>query len=87
MKEILKSRVVYYVGFTVLYIGFSELFLGFEMAVLLCMGTIIGEQAYREKYGHTKEDVIKAYIEGKTNAGVHSVNEIETWYNEIHNKK
>ena len=52
MKEILKSRVVYYVGFTVLYIGFSELFLGFEMAVLLCMGTIIGEQARNQN----KED-------------------------------
>ena len=86
MKEILKSRVVYYIGFSLMYIGLSEL-VGFELAVLSCMGTIIGEQAYREKYWHTKEDVIEAYIEGKNNAGVHSVNEIETWYNEIHNKK
>ena len=86
MKEILNSRVVYYVGFTLLYI-LSSKFIGFETTILLCMGTIIGEQAYREKYGHTKEDVIEAYIEGKNNAGVHSVNEIETWYNEIHNKK
>jgi hypothetical protein len=44
MKELLKNRVVYYIGFSVLYIGFSEL-VGFEYAVLLCMGTIIGEQA------------------------------------------
>tara|TARA_R110000751_G_scaffold183585_2_gene290228 strand:+ start:680 stop:838 length:159 start_codon:yes stop_codon:yes gene_type:complete len=44
MKEILKSRVMYYVGFSLMYIGFSEL-VGFEYAVLLCMGTIIGEQA------------------------------------------
>ena len=35
---------MYYVGFSLMYIGFSEL-VGFEYAVLLCMGTIIGEQA------------------------------------------
>ena len=44
MKEMLKSRVVYYIGFSLMYIGFSEL-VGFELAVLLCMGTIIGEQS------------------------------------------
>ena len=44
MKELLKSRVVYYIGFSLLYIVFSEL-VGFEYAVLLCMGTKIGEQA------------------------------------------
>ena len=51
MKEMLKSRVVYYVGFSLMYIGFSEL-VGFELAVLLCMGTIIGEQARNQN----KED-------------------------------
>jgi len=45
MNEILKSRVVYYVGFSLMYIVFSKV-VGFEYAVLLCMGTIIGEQAY-----------------------------------------
>ena len=44
MKKILKSRVAYYVGFSLMCIGFSKL-VGFEYAVLLCMGTIIGEQA------------------------------------------
>jgi len=51
MKEMLKSRVVYYIGFSLMYIGFSEL-VGFELAVLLCMGTIIGEQARNQN----KED-------------------------------
>ena len=44
MKEILKSRVMYYVGFSLMYIGFSKL-VGFEYAVLLGIGTIIGEQS------------------------------------------
>jgi len=43
IKKILKSRVAYYVGFSLMYIFFSKL-VGFEYAVLMCMGTIIGEQ-------------------------------------------
>ena len=43
MKKILKSRVAYYVGFSLMYIVFSKL-VGFEYAVLMCMGTIIGEE-------------------------------------------
>ena len=44
MKKILKSRVAYYVGFSLMYIVFSKL-VGFEYAVLLGIGTIIGEQS------------------------------------------
>lgn len=51
MKEMLKSRVAYYVGFSLLYILSSKL-VGFEYSVLLCMGTIIGEQARNQN----KED-------------------------------
>lgn len=45
---------------------------------------IESDKAYREKHKHTKEDVIEAYIEGII--GVHTMNEIETWYNETYNK-
>ena len=55
MKEMLKSRVVYYIGFSLMYIGFSEL-VGFELAVLLCMGTIIGEQARSQRLKQNKDD-------------------------------
>ena len=55
MKELLKSRVVYYIGFSLLYIGFSEV-VGFEYAILLCMGTIIGEQARSQRLNQNKED-------------------------------
>ncbi len=44
MKKILKSRVAYYVGISLMYIGFSKL-VGFEYAVLMGIGTIIGEQS------------------------------------------
>jgi len=44
MKKILKSRVAYYVGFSLMYIFFSKL-IGFEYAVLWGIGTIVGEQA------------------------------------------
>ena len=56
MREILKSRVSYYIGFSLLYIGFSEL-IGFEYAVLLCMGTIIGEQARSQRLNQNKDDI------------------------------
>ena len=55
MKEMLKSRVVYYIGFSLMYIGFSEL-VGFEYAVLLCMGTIIGEQARSQRLNQNKDE-------------------------------
>ena len=55
MKEMLKSRVVYYIGFSLMYIGFSEL-IGFEYAVLLCMGTIIGEQARSQRLNQNKDE-------------------------------
>ena len=55
MKEILKSKVMYYVGFSLMYIGFSEL-VGFEYAVLLCMGTIIGEQARSQRLKQNKDE-------------------------------
>ena len=55
MKEILNSRVVYYVGFTLLYI-LSSKFIGFETTILLCMGTIIGEQAFLGKLNQNKDD-------------------------------
>ena len=55
MKEILKSRVVYYIGFSLMYIGFSEL-VGFEYVVLLCMGTIIGEQARNQRLNQNKDE-------------------------------
>ena len=45
MKEILKTRVAFYVGFGVMYVIFSEI-VGFEYTVLWCLGTIIGEQAF-----------------------------------------
>ena len=48
MKEILNSRVVYYVGFTLLY-TLSSKFIGFETVVIICLGTIIGEQSYLER--------------------------------------
>ncbi len=55
MKEILNSRVVYYVGFTLLYI-LSSKFIGFEITILLCMGTIIGEQAFLGKLKQNKDE-------------------------------
>ena len=45
MKEILKTRVAFYVGFGVMYVIFSKI-VGFEYTVLWCLGTIIGEQAF-----------------------------------------
>tara|TARA_R110000868_G_scaffold113440_1_gene304462 strand:+ start:632 stop:802 length:171 start_codon:yes stop_codon:yes gene_type:complete len=47
MKEILKTRVAFYVGFGVMYAIFSEI-VGFEYTVLWCLGTIIGEQSFLE---------------------------------------
>jgi len=44
MEKIVKSRVAYYVGFSFFYIVLSKL-VGFEYAVLLGIGTIIGEQS------------------------------------------
>lgn len=55
MKEMLKSRVVYYIGFSLMYIGFSEL-VGFKYVVLLCMGTIIGEQARSQRLNQNKDE-------------------------------
>ena len=55
MKEMLKSRVVYYTGFSLLYICFSEV-VGFEYAILLCMGTIIGEQARSQRLNQNKDE-------------------------------
>ena len=45
MKEILKNRVAFYVGFGVMYAILSEI-VGFEYTVIWCLGTIIGEQAF-----------------------------------------
>ena len=45
MKEILKTRVAFYVGFGVMYTILSEI-VGFEYTVLWCLGTIIGEQGF-----------------------------------------
>ncbi len=59
MKEILNSRVVYYVGFTLLYI-LSSKFIGFETTILLCMGYTIGEQAYlaNQNKDETRDDLL-----------------------------
>ena len=48
MKEILKTRVAFYVGFGVMYAILSEI-VGFEYTVIWCLGTIIGEQAFSAK--------------------------------------
>ena len=45
MKEILNSRVVYYVGFALSYVICSKL-IGFEDTVLMGIGFIMGEQTY-----------------------------------------
>jgi len=45
MREILNSRIVYYVGFGLSYVVISKL-IGFEDTALICMGVIIGEQTY-----------------------------------------
>ena len=45
MREIINSRVVYYVGFGLSYVICSKL-IGFEDIALICMGVIIGEQTY-----------------------------------------
>tara|TARA_R110000851_G_scaffold171719_1_gene318032 strand:+ start:323 stop:517 length:195 start_codon:yes stop_codon:yes gene_type:complete len=45
MKDILKTRVAFYVGFGVMYTILSEI-VGFEYTVLWCLGTIIGEQGF-----------------------------------------
>ena len=55
MKERLSSRVVYYVGFGVWYLLLSHI-IGFEWTVMLCMGTIIGEQSYLAKLNRNKDD-------------------------------
>ena len=52
MREILNSRVVYYVGFALSYVICSK-FIGFEDTALICMGVIIGEQTYLQ-YLHEK---------------------------------
>ena len=45
MREILNSRIIYYVGFGLSYVVISKL-VGFENTILICMGIIIGEQSY-----------------------------------------
>lgn len=45
MREVLNNRAIYYIGFYLIYSVAYE-FIGFENTVILCMGTIIGEQAY-----------------------------------------
>ncbi len=48
MKELLASRAAYYIGFSLMY-GIIYLITNFESTAIVCLGTIIGEQAYREK--------------------------------------
>jgi len=48
LKELLKSRVAHYVGFSLWYVIFYKL-LGFELTTILCLATIIGEQSFLQK--------------------------------------
>jgi hypothetical protein len=57
MKEIINSRLTYYVLFALSYIIFSK-FLGFEDTVLMCMGFIIGEQVHLQYLNQNKDDRI-----------------------------